>query len=607
MLGSRKLAAGMGISLAGLMAIVSSPSQAATSPGQSADARGLSCDNSIIQQFKPNAQTKIQLVRLFKKGEVIPMKFSFRAAWLEDYMGTKVAETDLCLVKVLVGPGNPGPVDAPSTSSGIGIEVWLPPKSAWKGRVHAMGTGGSGGGLQSDPVTPAAWIGIDNRFAPSIAVEEGAVVSTSDTGHPGSSMDGSYAMNPDGTFNKTLYWDYSSRSVHVQAVVTKALATAYYGRAPTFSYFEGGSGAGRQALMLAQRYPLDYGGIIAAYPGVDITKFSVSNLYISLVVERDLGGKYMSTEQLDLVSNAAIAACDVVGGKHLGFIISPETCRYDPTKDPEVLCAASGGKNETPACVTREQALVINKMWYGMTTDGSVPDPAVDNGLGPLTGKRKGYGTPRGTNLKYWASDSPRGGGALLAVILRDPAMASPDFHNATGNGKGGWRSLRYAQLSDAFDLMVKMAPQLDYIDADNPDLSAFKKRGGKLIHYHGTNDQSIPYFYSVNYYNSVTAKMNGLKNVQDFYRFYLVPGMDHGLANGTSNPDANPPVTRKEKHEVFQLLTDWVEKGTPPQNIVLQSESDQPVAKSLPLCAYPTRVTYVSGDINAATSYSCK
>src|SRR5206468_11274719 len=100
-------------------------------------------------------------------------------------------------------------------------------------------------------------------------------------------------------------------------------------------------------------------------------------------------------------------ACDTIDSKHLGFILDPTTCRYDPVKDPAVLCAADGGRNQTDACVTPKQALAINKVWYGMTSDGSVPDPAIDNGSGPLSGKHKWYGPMRGTSLLPLASKSP--------------------------------------------------------------------------------------------------------------------------------------------------------------------------------------------------------
>ncbi|MGH0274109.1 tannase/feruloyl esterase family alpha/beta hydrolase [Sinorhizobium meliloti] len=100
---------------------------------------------------------------------------------------------------------------------------------------------------------------------------------------------------------------------------------------------------------------------------------------------------------------------------------------------------------------------------------------------------------------------------------------------------------------------------------------------------------------------------MGGLSGIQNFYRFFLIPGMAHGSRNGTSNPDANPPVPRAYKAELYTLLTDWVEKGTAPGNVVLRSLSDKPVAKSMPMCALPTKVTHVGGDINEAGSYACR
>jgi feruloyl esterase len=162
--------------------------------------------------------------------------------------------------------------------------------------------------------------------------------------------------------------------------------------------------------------------------------------------------------------------------------------------------------------------------------------------------------------------------------------------------------------LSQAFDAGIALQPKFGFINTDDPDLSAFKARGGKLIHFHGSNDGLIFYRGSVDYYERVVARMGELRQVQKFYRFYVIPGMAHGGGlNGTSNPNANPPVVRSLKGEIYKLLTDWVEKAITPENVVLRSASDTPVAKSLPMCAYPTKVTYVGGDIYTAESYACR
>jgi hypothetical protein len=568
---------------------------AGSSVARSLERSELSCDESIKARFKPDDQTAVILVRQFKKGEPFPNT--------SDY-GAREALGDLCLVKMLVGPGNPGSQDAPSSSAGIGIEVWLPPKAVWNGRLHAFGNGGFGGGEESDPTTTSQGWAPDFRTSPQFAAEEGAVTVNSDMGHP--DPNGSFAMKPDGAINTTLWKDFSFRASHEQVVRAKALATAYYGKPPKYTYWQGTSGGGREGLKQAQSYPEDYDGILISCPAINWTRFITAELYPQLVIQRDLHGRYISNEQLDMVSNAAIAACDVHGGRHLGFILEPGACTYDPTKDPQVLCKADGGNNATGTCLTRTQALAVNKIWYGMTSDGSVPDPALDNGgginLGPL---HKWYGLPRGTNLRLLAGSIPFDIALhQVALQLQDPAIASTSFTNATGNGTDRWKTLTYQQLSNAFDRGVALQPQFGHINSDDPDLSKFKARGGKILHAHSLNDEVIPAQGSINYYERVLEKMGGVDQVQSFYRFFLTPGSGHGSANGTSNPNANPPAPAVG--QLYKMLTDWVERGVVPQNIVLTSPSSTPIEKSLSACFYPKKIRYVSGDINKTSSFVC-
>ncbi len=595
------------INLAALAFVASITAASPAYAAASATPPTLSCDGSIMANFKPNAETKVLLVKAYRKGDRFPEPPKENR--FDPSAPPTIATADLCLVKLLVGPGNPGPAGAPSTSAGIGIEVWLPTKNVWNGRVHAIGGSGWAGTEEADPAKISSYtISSDLSSAPFVAGQEGAVVATTDTGHTGGVMNGTFAMNPDGTINTTLWADFSSRAIHQQVVVAKALAEAYYGVAPKYTYWDGLSTGGRQGLKQAQRYPEDFDGIIAVVPGINWSKFLIANLYPQIVIQRDLDGRHMTADQLNLVSNAAIGACDLVDGKHLGFILGNAACRYDPTKDRAVLCAADGGSNRTAACVTRQQALAINKIWYGMTSDGSVPDPAIDNGVGPLTGKRKWFGPARGTSLLALAGDAPFSIAAdMLALVMQNPKIATPSFRNATANGADGWKSLSYQQLAAAFDAGVALQPQFGDINTDDPDLTAFKARGGRLIHVQATNDELVPYLGSVDYFERVLAKMGGHSGVNDFYRFYLVPGMAHGSRNGTSNPAANPPVPAPRKAEIYALLTSWVEKGVTPGNVVLESLDDKPTSKSLPLCAYPSKVTFSGSDLNNAGSYVCR
>lgn len=533
-------------------------------------------------------------------------------------MPPQAAANDLCLVKLLVGPGNPGPADAPSTSPGIGIEVWLPMHANWNGRIHNWGGGGWVGGPAGSPTE------IANTLTAGIAGDEGAVSSLTDTGHPrfgwipGVPGGGDFAMLPDGRINETLWRDFATRSLHEQAVKTRALATLFYGRAPDHSYFEGSSQGGRQALSIAQNFPNDYDGIIGNMPAIHWTRFTGPALYAHVAYQRELGGVALTEAQLDLVSNAAIHACDVVGGQHLGYIIDQAACRYNPTQDRAVLCAADGGANRTHACVTRAQARIVNGIWYGPTSDGSVPDPANDNGW-PTTiaGTRLWYGLPRGTSL-YNAFYShvfhvnagvanPSGPNTyatdMAALTLENAAYAQPNFVNASTTQRGLWQGMTYADIARVMARGAALQAEFGHIDTSNPDLSAFQASGGRMLGWHGINDEIIPVQGTIQYYDNVLERMGGAENVQSFYRLYLVPGNGHADPNGTSNPSANPPTAPV----LYDRLVNWVEHGVAPDRIDIQSPSATPMRRSQPVCPYPQQAHYVSGDPNTASSYRCE
>lgn len=141
-------------------------------------------------------------------------------------------------------------------------------------------------------------------------------------------------------------------------------------------------------------------------------------------------------------------------------------------------------------------------------------------------------------------------------------------------------------------------------INTDNADLSALKAKGAKLLHRHGFADElSVPQG-SINYYQRVASTMGGYSTVQSFYRLFLIPGMGHAAANGTSNPDANNPAFADG--QMYGVLSDWVKKGIAPDSIVLRSPSALPVQKSQPVCAYPMKASYTGGDPFSASGYTC-
>lgn len=588
-----------------MLAACGGSDDSSTTPTQAA----LSCDDSIKTSFKPDDQTTVLAVKQMRKGDQVPISFFS--------MGFTPLSADVCMVKLLVGPGNPGTAGAPSTSAGIGIEVWLPAKDVWTGRLTAVGNGGWGGSEESNPDKLSRGnTTFDWRTAAMMAADSGDVTANSDMGHRWSSWgqgqvgatelsagsDGSFGLNPDGTVNKVGMEDFSERSVQMQVLKAKALAQAYYGNAPTYTYWSGTSTGGRQGLKAAQKFPDLFDGILAGVPAINWSKMMIGGVYPGVVVQRDLGGVPMSSSQTQLVATAAIAACDMVGGQHLGMILDPSSCRYNPTTDLNVLCTGDGGTNATPACLSKAQASVVNKIWYGMTSDGSAPAPDVDNGWPPvLGGNHLAFGAAKEapipqSSLGLWDS--------YLAIVLQNSFIASPPFTNALGNGASGWKAMSYSQLAAALDRAVALQPVLGNINTDDSDLSAFKASGGKLIVLSGNADALIVTQGHVNYYERVLAKMGGADSVQSFFRYSPIPAMGHGPTNGSVDQALNPPLPAVGQY--YKLMTDWVEKGITPDNVVHVSASATPVQKSLPVCWWPKKITYVSGNINLASSYKC-
>jgi Tannase and feruloyl esterase len=561
----------------------------------------LTCDDTMKTAFQPDANTTVLLVKAFKKGDALTLGTAT----------TPVATNDVCLVKLNVGPGNPGPASAPSTSPGIGIEIWLPSAPNWNQKIHNMGGGGWAGGNQGSLTA----LGSSGNGV--LAGTEGSVVASTDTGH--TIGNGSFAMNPDGTINSTLWQDFAERSLHELALKTKALTAAYYLQAQKFAYWDGCSTGGRQGYKIIQNHADDYNGYLVGAPAFNWTKFITAELYPQIVYQRDLGGVALTTAQQQQVSAKAVSACDVVGGQHLGFILNPDQCTYDPARDATALCTGTVGTggvvgtNATAACVTPLQAQAQNKIWFGQTPDGSVPDPLADNGYNAnLTSNQLWYGLTRGASSGLAGASPFTISSDMTALELQDPTIATPAFTNAVSNGLNRWQNLTYGQLANAFAEGIALQPFFGNINTDSADLSAAQKAGVKILQYHGSADVLIPTPNSVNYYTRVANLDGGFAKTQAYDRLFLIAGMGHCSGVGTQQGTAgvSPPATTNSvplpaTGQLFTAMTSWVESGTAPATITLQSAD---ASASQLLCPYPQRPTYSgAGAINAAGSYTCK
>jgi hypothetical protein len=587
----------------------------------SAFADPLACDDGIKTAFHPDADTSVVAVRLVKKGEEL---------MAPDAQQPVTAAADLCLVKLLVGPGATAEKDktARSYSEGIGIEVWLPTQANWNERIRNYGGGG--------------WVGGDHRYADKIGSKVPAIVNanigyasgTTDAGQPWY-QDGSFAFLSDGKVNVESLRDFSVRAMVEQAVKTMALVNLYYGKAPKFTYYDGHSQGGRQGMKLVQEYPELYDGYMIAQPALSIAKFGTTSLYPQIVMKTELGFTAADkpkaaafAAKVAAANKRAVAVCDKAG---LGFLLDPFACDYNPARDADMLCAGEAGEGVTGSnadaatCMNLKEANALNRIWFGATSDGSFD-------IAQRADARSGKSL--GKNQLWWTFTKSTGiGGQItsagadnVALALQDVSYAADasatsaiPITNASTSVRNKWMELDYAGLAAAVNKNVALQPTLlsDLI-TDKPDLAKLRDLGRKVIVYTGLVDDAIPPAGNINYHERVVAAMGGNAEVQKFMRMYLLPGSAHSSQGRAYTVDgkndtvplpklpgnANQAPTR-EQDQFFTALVDWVEKGAAPGEIMLTSR-DKSV--SYPVCVYPQRTTWNgSGPATQASSYSCR
>jgi feruloyl esterase len=242
-----------------------------------------------------------------------------------------------------------------------------------------------------------------------------------------------------------------------------------------------------------------------------------------------------------------------------------------------------------------------------------VPDPAANNGYNAnLASDQLWYGLTRGASSGLAGASPFSVSSDMAALELQDPTIATPSFSNAVSNGLNGWRNLTYGQLANAFAQGVALQPFFGNINTDSADLSAAQASGAKIIQYHGSADVLIPTPNSVNYYTRVANLDGGFAKTQAYDRLFLIAGMGHcsGVGTQQGTVGVSPPATTNSvplpaAGQLFTAMTNWVESGTAPATITLQSVD---ASASQLLCPYPQKPTYSgTGAITAAASYACK
>ena len=445
-----------------------------------------------------------------------------------------------CRVSVLVQPE-------------INVEVNLP--STWNKRLYMFGNGGWAGESFEAP----------NRAATrSRGLKYGFMTAATDTGHSAVSDRGAaFALN------RQKLVDFGFRSLHVTAEVAKRLARSYYGERPLKSYFDGCSQGGRQGLILAQRFPSDFDGILVGAPALYNTGLLLARAWWS----RILANEPVPFSKLKMLADRIYGQCDSKDGLKDGLIDDPRRCGFLPGSD---LPRCAGGTDKSD-CFMPAEIATLERIYGDVLSRG----------------KRFFPGWPVGSEI---AGHDGKSG--WTGQVVSSPA------------GPAAWatftedflRFLVFPEKSSEYSLSrfdIDQDPQRtlaigQILDATDTGLSAFERRGGKIVMYFGWADPRVNPLMGVEYYEKVVERMG--RSTGDFFRLFMVPGMFHcGGGVGTGVFDAATP------------LLNWVESGNAPDRITASRVADSKVVRTRPLCAYPLVARYKgSGSIDDAANFTC-
>jgi feruloyl esterase len=426
----------------------------------------------------------------------------------------------------------------PTADSEIKIEVWLP-ESGWNGKLESVGNG--------------AWAGTISYPAMATALAAGFATASTDTGHTGN--------NPNfitGHPEKVI--DFGYRAVHEMTLAAKAIIDANYGSAPKFSYWNGCSTGGRQALSEAEKYPTDYDGILAGAPAIAASRLQGMQVWASQAVHKD-ESSYIPPAKYPLIHNAILEKCDAIDGVKDGVLENPSKCKFDPKV---LVCKGA----DSSLCLTAPQAEAAAKLYAGPKNRTS--------------GKQLFPGLEPGSELG-WASLAGPKPMSLATDVYKYLVLNNPDWD--------------YKTLNPDADFALAEKAVRNSLDAADPNLKPFVERGGKLIMYHGWSDPGIPPMNTVDYYKKAANLLGGETKAGQSIRLFMIPGMNH--CQGGSGTD---------KFNGIAALSEWVESGKAPGRIPASHQTAGKVDRTRPLCPYPQTAVYKgTGSTDEAGNFTCK
>lgn len=427
----------------------------------------------------------------------------------------------------------------PSNESNINIEVWLP-QSQWNGKLLTIGNFGWGGSL----MYVGMLTGLQDNYA---------TVST-DTGHD-STVDGPGGQFALGHPQKMI--DYAYRADHEMTVDAKTIVKAFYGNAPSRTYWIGCSLGGLEGLIEVKRYPEDYDGVVAGAPPNPLARFNSLQLWPSWLINQDRS-RLIPKEKYTMIHDAVVRLCGSEVGQHDNLVDEPNKCHFEPR---QLQCKGA----DAPDCLTEAQIFLLEQTYRGPVS--------------PRTGEVIFPGPAVGSELEMFGFAN----GQTPTVPL--------DLFRYVVFQDANWDWTRMNWDKDATQAINTLRPLME-VDAD---LKPFFDRGGKLLLYIGWNDYHNP-DELIDYYKSLIRTATPAKT-KNSLRLFTIPGMGH--CGGGQGCDT---------FNKLGAIDAWVDRGRAPERIEASRVEKGKVVRTRPLCAYPKVAKYRGrGDINDAANYTCE
>jgi hypothetical protein len=430
---------------------------------------------------------------------------------------------------------------------GIGFAIALPERAAWNGDFMMQG-GGGGNGFVAYPTGA-------NYAGNTPALSRGFAVASTDTGHKAKTGAFDFSFMRD----QQAYLDFAFLANAEVAGVAKQIIARYYVKPAAYSYFVGCSTGGREGMILSQRYPTAFNGIVSGDPAM---RTGLSNLAIAQWIPvaynqaapKDASGKpqtdkFLTDGDRKLFMDALMKQCDARDGVADGMISDPLGCDFDPAV---LACKPS----QTDACIAPEKIAAIKKAFAG---------------------PKNAYGTQVYPGFLYDTGITNTGGVSGLLAL---------------GN-KGLFGPYTTATELDVDKAALHASDPL--VEPASTNLSTFSLNGGKLIFFHGDSDPWFSPLDTLGYYKSLAATNGGAEKVAEWSRIFLVPGMAH-CGGGAA----------LDHFDMLSAVVNWVEKGTMPDSVISTGQAFP--GRSRPLCAYPKHAQYNgTGDTQDAKNFQCR